>query len=47
MKTSEFEKKPMVFLFLLALVFSACSPLATPTPAAYSDHRPITVDPPG
>jgi NitT/TauT family transport system substrate-binding protein len=31
MKTSEFEKKPMVFLFLLALMFSTCSPLATPT----------------
>jgi NitT/TauT family transport system substrate-binding protein len=39
MKTSEFEKKPMVFLFLLALVFSACSPLATPTPPL----TPITV----
>jgi NitT/TauT family transport system substrate-binding protein len=39
MKTSKFKKKPMVFLFLLALVFSACSPLATPTPPL----TPITV----
>jgi NitT/TauT family transport system substrate-binding protein len=30
MKTSKFKKKPMGFIFLLALIFSACSPLATP-----------------
>jgi NitT/TauT family transport system substrate-binding protein len=30
MKTSKFKKNPMGFIFLLALIFSACSPLATP-----------------